>query len=411
MTQTVMTIIAEIDSARISELREKLSKFGSNPGGTAQAPIAKVPTLHFSSMVIFDRPERGQMLVWENNFNGTTDAFIKDVLNAAEPDLLPIYECCGDFKTARSLADYLKARVVPAGLYHIGAPGRTVKRIQEESDLRDALQASLQRATARTAVQAAKDIRDHILNSPRFAWASKPQPRQPLGDIVRAWIGAIFAVTLIVITSPILAMIMLTIRIQELFNYVDDHPIAHDALRQQLAGEDWCAQNHMASLTRVKPGLFRWLFFKALLRLGNLIVRVQNRGTLGGIPGIHYAHWSLIDNGCRLLFLSNYTGSWTSYLDDFITQASQGLSLVWSNTGGFPRTKWLFIKCLFSGGAQQSLLFKTYARNSQAPALVWYTAYPNLAVQTVNKNTDVRNGLCSGNIESEDQQAKWLRTL
>ena len=410
MTQTVMTIIAEIDPARISELRKKLSRFGSNPGGTAQAPIAKVPTLHFSSMVIFDRPERGQMLVWENNFDGTTDAYIKDVLDAAEPDLRPIYECC-DFKNAGSLGDYLKARVVPAGLYHIGAPGRTAKRIREESDLRDALQDRLRANTAHTAVQAAQQIRDYIRNSPQFSWAITPEAGQPFGDIARAWIGAIFAVILIVITFPILAIIGIVIRVQELFNYVDDHPITHDDLQRQLAAEDWCAQNHMASLTRVKPGLFRWLFVKVLLRLGNLIVRIQNRGTLGGIPGIHYAHWSLIDNGCRLLFLSNYTGSWTSYLDDFITQASQGLSLVWSNTGGFPRTKWLFIKFLFRGGAQHSLLFKTYARNSQSPALVWYSAYPDLAVQTVNRNTHVRKGLSSGNVESEDQQAKWLRTL
>ena len=33
-----------------------------------------------------------------------------------------------------------------------------------------------------------------------------------------------------------------------------------------------------------------------------------------------------------LLFLSNYGGSWESYLEDFITKAHTGLTGVWSNT-------------------------------------------------------------------------------
>ena len=41
-------------------------------------------------------------------------------------------------------------------------------------------------------------------------------------------------------------------------------------------------------------------------------------GELGGIPTIHFAKWALIDGGARLLFLSNYDGSWETYLDDFL---------------------------------------------------------------------------------------------
>ena len=51
----------------------------------------------------------------------------------------------------------------------------------------------------------------------------------------------------------------------------------------------------------------------------------------------------MIDNGRRLLFLSNFDGSWENYLDDFIDKASIGLTGVWSNTLKFPRTYFLVL--------------------------------------------------------------------
>ncbi len=44
-------------------------------------------------------------------------------------------------------------------------------------------------------------------------------------------------------------------------------------------------------------------------------------GKLGEISTIHFARWISIDHGQRLLFLSNYDGSWTNYLGDFRDEA------------------------------------------------------------------------------------------
>lgn len=157
-------------------------------------------------------------------------------------------------------------------------------------------------------------------------------------------------------------------------------------------------QNHLASVTIVKPGVLRrWLLRLALFAV-NLLARFWfNKGELGGIPTILSARWVLIDEGRRLLFLDNYGGAWESYLNEFIDLAAvKGLNAIWTNTFvsaanktyGFPPTRFLFWR-----GAQDARPFKAYVRQSQVETIVWYGAYPTLSVVGINANTDVRQAL------------------
>jgi hypothetical protein len=157
----------------------------------------------------------------------------------------------------------------------------------------------------------------------------------------------------------------------------------------------------MASITFVKPGLFRRLTLRLTLLLMNLIARCRTNGELSGIPSIHFAHWSLIDGGRRLLFLSNFDGSWENYLDDFIDKASHGLTAIWSNTVGFPRTAFLV-----RGGARDGTRFKDIARQKQVFTNVWYSAYPDLTVTTINANSTIREDLFRN--LSAPQVRRWL---
>jgi len=157
-------------------------------------------------------------------------------------------------------------------------------------------------------------------------------------------------------------------------------------------------QNHLASLTRVKPGLFRIWLLRATLFVINLLSRFWfNRGELGGIPTILSARWVLIDGGRRLLFLDNYGGAWDSYLNEFIDMtAVKGLNAIWSNTFvkaqgqyyGFPATRFFFW-----GGAQAERPFKAYVRESQIETVAWYGAYPTLSVVNINDNSQLRQSL------------------
>lgn len=157
-------------------------------------------------------------------------------------------------------------------------------------------------------------------------------------------------------------------------------------------------QNHLASITSVKPGLVRGWLLRLALFVINLLSRFWfNRGDLGGIPTILSARWVMIDGGRRLLFLDNYGGAWESYLNEFIDLAAvKGLNAIWSNTFvtaegksyGFPASRFLFWK-----GAQAEQPFKAYVRQSQIETIVWYGAYPVLSVVNINANTELRQSL------------------
>ena len=164
-------------------------------------------------------------------------------------------------------------------------------------------------------------------------------------------------------------------------------------------------QNHLTSVVELKPGPFRAVLIRLVLAAINALARVVfTRGALGSLTSIHFAHWSLIDGGRRLLFVSNFDGSWESYLDDFIEKAHVGLTAVWSNGKGFPRTRFLV-----GDGASHGDEFKQWARRSQLLTPVWYRAYPALSVTQIDRNSRVREGL-AGDPDAREVSA-WLRLL
>jgi hypothetical protein len=158
-------------------------------------------------------------------------------------------------------------------------------------------------------------------------------------------------------------------------------------------------QNHLASLTLVKPGFIHGIALRGTLFLINLLSRFWfNVGTLGDIPTILSARWILIDGGRRLLFLDNYGGAWNSYLNEFIDMAAvKGLNAIWSNTYvegqagarcSFPETRFYFWI-----GAQAEQPFKAYVRESQIETIMWYSAYHTLSVVNINTSTAIRQSL------------------
>lgn len=185
-----------------------------------------------------------------------------------------------------------------------------------------------------------------------------------------------------------------------------DDPVALEARSAQNAkkyareeGGNNRYQNHLASLTLVKPGLVHGIALRGTLLLINLLSRFWfNVGTLGDIPTILSARWVLLDRGRRLLFLDNYGGAWNSYLNEFIDMvAVKGLNAIWTNTfvetdGGaccsFPETRFYFWQ-----GAQAERPFKAYVRQSQIETIVWYSAYPSLSVVNINTSTAIRQSL------------------
>ncbi|TIP31590.1 MAG: cytochrome, partial [Mesorhizobium sp.] len=107
-------------------------------------------------------------------------------------------------------------------------------------------------------------------------------------------------------------------------------PIDLGALDRILANEDHCAQNHLTAISTMKAGTLRRLALRLSFYLISISAqKVFKPGFLATINTIHFARWVLLPGTDKLMFFSNYGGSWESYLEDFIAKASEGLTGVW----------------------------------------------------------------------------------
>jgi hypothetical protein len=361
--------------------------------------------LHFGSFVLHQSPDYGPYLVFENNFDGVLEDYLADLYTQAANGLHQIYSCCLDYSVTsatdrQGMLSYLTAHVVRPNAYHVGNTGRSAERISQERDLRATLEQqadSLVRSGKATTAQGVLTaLQQFIRSDPRFSWVMSPAgSRETSEQIFAAWSKLILAGVLAVVLLPLwlfpAIILVLVLRYKESTDSVQADSADSDKVTSLLETENHTAsvQNHMASITIVKPGWLRRSTLWLVLWAVNLLARARaTHGELSGIPSIHFAHWSMIDNGRRLLFLSNFDGSWENYLDDFIDKASDGLTGVWSNTINFPSTYFLIF-----GGATDGPRFKAVARDSQTVTNVWYSAYRELTVQGIDNSSSVREDL------------------
>lgn len=183
-------------------------------------------------------------------------------------------------------------------------------------------------------------------------------------------------------------------------------PLNEQKIRDQIASEDRITQNHMISIVHLKPGVLRAILIRAGLWGLGYYLRLQARdGYLASMRTIHFAHWAFVSNGSRLMFHSNFDGTWESYLDDFIEKAHAGLTLAWSSGVGFPPARFLAFE-----GATHGLAFKNWARHSMTASQFWFSAYRDLTVNQIERQVLVADGLRTPTLP-EVKAAAWARRL
>jgi len=171
---------------------------------------------------------------------------------------------------------------------------------------------------------------------------------------------------------------------------VDEHVISDKCGTELLNKENFGQQNHMTTVSRLKRGLFRRLTLRfAFIGVGASGL-VNTAGFLGRNGVIHAARWMRLPKTDQLLFWSNYDGTWESYVGDFIADAPQGVTGIWSNCVGFPRTRGLVNK-----GATDENRTKRWARMQQIPTRFWYAAYRDLSASRIRINAAIRQGFAT----------------
>lgn len=171
------------------------------------------------------------------------------------------------------------------------------------------------------------------------------------------------------------------------------------AAREDAAGY---AQNHIVALMPFKPGWFRKLSFAFTMWGIKQAVSFWFRpGFVVTMGTIHKARWFRLPGTNQFLFLSNYDGSWESYLEDFITRAHEGQSAAWSHGIGFPPTRFLILD-----GAQNGDRFKRWVRRQQRLTPIWYSRFPGLTAKQIRANAMIEDGLARA--ASDTDARRWL---
>jgi hypothetical protein len=135
--------------------------------------------------------------------------------------------------------------------------------------------------------------------------------------------------------------------------------------------EDVITQNQLTLVTVVVPG--RTDRGRAVMAaIDSYAKRLSPPGSLVGISTIHFVRWLLIDDGRRLMMLSDYDNSWENYIDEFAEMILSGLDAIWGTAVGFP-----------PDGARDLPAFKRFLRSHQVPSETFFSAYPDQTVLNI----------------------------
>ncbi len=368
-----------------------------------QRALSRSTTTHFARWVLLPptpdedgRPigER-HLMAFETNFDGELDAHVADLRVALGAMLDQAFRGVEGYPGSDKLAElsqFLRANSLRTAAYYVAHGGLSVPVVQGDAALRNAVDVRLRELSVGAKVES-QDALGLALELQRVALglATKdgltlgPVDRglnmHPAGIIERA-LGRPFSLLLAFLLAPF-------------FEWRDERKRKRQPsfdtpeLRAKRDGigleEDRVDQNGLTHLVALKPGWYRPFALKVMVHVVTALADAGAlTGRLGGIQTIHFARWVALPDR-RLLFFSNYDGSWEAYLGEFIDKAALGLTMIWTNTIWYPKTRLLLFK-----GAKDEEAFKSWTRANQVPTQVWYSAYPTLSVGDVLRNAKIR---------------------
>lgn len=402
--QQALTVVAAIQSGKEAAsdawLRENKRAL--------QRALERSSTTHFARFVLLppSRDEDGSpmgeqhLLAFESNFDGELQEHVAD-LRACLGLLLDGafagaegYPGSDDFD---KLAGFFRNASLRAAAFYVAHAGLSVPVVRGDATLKRALEARL-KERSRGAIPQASDAQELALDLQETARAlaatqgltlghvDRGLPSDPPGVIATA-LQRPFSVLVAFLLAPFFELRDALVRRRQPSFQTPELRKTRDFIGLE---EDRVDQNGLTHLVPIKAGWYRPFALRTMVLLVTaLAVAGGLVGRLGGIQTIHFARWVALPDR-RLLFFSNYDGSWEAYLGDFIDKASMGLTMIWTNTHWYPKTRLLLFQ-----GARDEGAFKAWTRAHQIPTQVWYSAYPTLSVGDVLKNAKIRELLGS----------------
>jgi hypothetical protein len=417
MKQNGITLFANVKKDKENELRAILLQIKEILIANQYKVFEGARTIHYARWVIveeayIDKEVIPTQLVFSSNFDGTIKDHLTFLSQGTQADIIDkIYENCegypeGSERDLKNRYEFLKSKEIKYEALYRGAPGRTVDQIRQESKLREYIRNFLNQNDwkSRTPSQVHQAIKKNVLENKDFQWVKEKISLPRIN-----WLALILFGILVLLLVPIIIIWILVIQI---FYERKDVPLGltpsqidETHIKKLESYEDLQSQNQFTQVLIMKRGKMRLYTVKALMVLAKVLSKnLFIAGNLMGIPTIHFARWVMMDDNKRMIFFSNFDGSWQQYLGDFIDKSGWGLSAIWSNSEGFPKTRFLFTK-----GAYDEERFLAWSRFYEIQTQVWYNAYPHLSIKNVINNSCIRAELVKD--LNEKKAEKFLQRL
>jgi hypothetical protein len=392
-------VLASIRPDQEAGLRQLLRAIGDDingkdlSAGHNRPHIAFVRSrhIHFARLAILNDPDRGadrSRLLFTSIYDGSLDAHLDELVSITS-DMDAIWGACEGYTGIDEFRSFITARAQELAAYYIAFRDETVDSITSAIHARRRAHA-LQDGGGPGVPDVSDGHRENLL---RRTLRAAPIVIDLARAVARSGVGNIYHGTRRIVASldryPLFRLFnwLARNRIPPLKSHFSNLVLDQRAQFAALAAgdeiptkpvtglptlrEDAVAQNQLTVVTVIDPA--RVDRVRAVMAaIDSYATRLAPAGSLIGISTIHFARWLLIDQGRRLLFVSDYDGSWESYIDEFAEMILTGLDAIWETSFGMP-----------PDGARDLPAFKRFLRSHQVPSDVFFAAYPEETVLNV----------------------------
>lgn len=411
MVSNAVTVIVPIKAGEEAHCRAVLEQINQVDG--VRIDFARNNLTHFARYGMIADVESGrgrQRLLFSAIHDGSRDAFLRDMRDSTS-DIDAIWSYCEGYPGKSGFVEFLKQNDNRTNLHLKGYRYETVGDIQKYIALREEL-------TAKFDVPLAQH--EAVLNSlphqfPLIAWFRKGW--RLLSTLLRN-----LAITISLIPEMIgllrygllvfrAGLIML--RPIALDREYSDAPLDRSGPCEQFAPGDEVApckevdslppfragqtlQNQVNLITVSLPEAIQQKY--AILDMLGWFIKIPFVNRNQTIPTIHYGRWLMIDEGRRMLFMSEYDGSALAYIADFVNRLPNELDGLWGESYGWRRGATLDPEAFLDG---------ILCHNT--PSIYHYSAYPLTTVVSIGQARDLYHAYHE-NINAETAK-RWLRYL
>lgn len=445
-----VTVAIPFDKEFVQDVELCLDGIGNPASPRLAIPLDRESFVHFLSMSVLNGDDAPQaFVILELSADGTVELVLNRLAQAIEPILTEVLDRAHVSIRGADLGGFLRRHhhgvgqgwFSTPGVNFDGSPAMSVQRIRKEAQLARIASDILEKYSPSTSALATLELISHrVKTDPAYTdlqWVfTEPPPPAPAlqaspglskailpiaSSVIANLLWPFLIVALAVLAAGwfldgfgtgfwlfwlvvilMLGVSYLWLRHKERSDVPEDHPPSAEAVKTFMQHENFTAQNHLAAASTMKGGAFRRFTLRIGLWIaGQLALHFSRPSFLGPTGVIHFARWILLPGTNTLLFYSNFDGAWESYLENFVEEAHQGVTGIWSNTVGFPKTS-----NLFGQGAADGDRLRRWTRRQQYPSRTWYTAYPSYTLARIRTNAAIRQGFVRASTEAD--AADWL---